>query len=259
MATPMTAAQFTKQLDTWDIPYRPIRKDWATHNRAGHGPWGPSVNGIVLHHTGSDEQTNMPSILWHGYEGLPGPLCHGGITKAGVVLLSGWGRCNHAGSGDIEVLNHVISEDYTGQLTPKANTVDGNARFYGFEIMYSGEHVMSTAQLETSTRLSAAICAWHKWTEKSVIGHGEWQRGKWDPGIRDGQMMYMPDVRNLVRYEINRGANPLPGFHTVVKGETLSSIASRELGDTKRWLEIVKLNPDIVTITPGQVLKLPAK
>jgi hypothetical protein len=263
----MTAKQFEKLLNDWDIPHKAIRPEWATHNREGHGAWGP-VHGVVLHHTGSDEQQNMPSVLWSGYEGLPGPLCHGGISKAGVVLLSGWGRANHAGLGDIAVLRHVIEEDYTGNLTPKANTVDGNARFYGFEIMYSGEHEMSDAQMETSTRLSAAICSFHRWSEKSVIGHGEWQVGKWDPGIRDDRIYNMSSIRSQVKFEMLRGAHPaplptpptpFPRTHTVAKGETPFGIAERELGDGSRWLEIVKLNPDIVVLSPGQKLKLPAK
>src|SRR5678816_1179785 len=150
MATPMTAAQFTKLLTDWGIPHKAIHEDWTTHNRNHKGNWGP-VNGVVLHHTGSDEQTSMPSVLWDGYANLPGPLCHGGITKAGVVLLSGWGRCNHAGLGDKQILNHVINEDYTGNLKPHVADTDGNSHFYGFEIMYSGEHVMSPAQQKTAT------------------------------------------------------------------------------------------------------------
>lgn len=261
MATPMTAKQFTKLLDIWGIPYKPIHDNWATHNRNHVGEWG-EVHGTMLHHTGSDDQKNMPSILWGGYEGLPGPLCHGGITKAGLVLLSGWGRCNHAGKGDAAVLQHVIKEDYSGNLTPRSNTVDGNRHFYGFEIMYSGEHEMSDAQMYTSTRLGAAISSWHKWNEKSVIGHGEWQKGKWDPGIRDDDIYNMSSIRTQVKREMLAGANPgplppTPRTHTVKAGETPWSIAKAELRDGNRWLELVKLNPEIVILTPGQKLKLP--
>lgn len=208
MSTPMTSTQFLKQLEAWDIPHKAIHSDWATHNRAGHGPWGP-VNGIVLHHTGSDDQTSMPSLLWFGRNDLPGPLCHGGITKAGLVLLSGWGRCNHAGLGDGNVFGHVVKEDYEGNLKPKTADIDGNARFYGFEIMYSGSHEMSDAQMLTATRLSAAICCWHGWTQKSVIGHSEWQPGKWDPGISKGKPYSMSAIRSQIRYEMIQGAKPV--------------------------------------------------
>lgn len=267
MATPMTSQQFTKLLDDWGIPWRAVKSGWSTHNREGHGGWGP-VNGVLLHHTGSDDQKSMPGILWDGTGDLPGPLCHGGIDVNGVVLLTGWGRCNHAGLGDINVLHHVINEDYHEVLKPKANTVDGNSRFYGFEIMYSGEHAMSEKQLLTASRVSAAICAYHGWGEKSVIGHGEWQVGKWDPGIKPGVMMGMDAVRVLVRTEMTKGAHPVPPppkpnpgnrIHLVAPGEGVWGIAKAELGDGGRWLDIVKLNPQIVKLVPGEPLILPEK
>lgn len=258
MATPMTAKQFTKQMDTWGIAYKAIHSDWATHNREGHGDWGP-VYGVGLHHTGSDDQKGMPSILWSGYSDLPGPLCHGGIAEDGTLLLSGWGRCNHFGLGDSKVLNHVVMEDYTGNLKPAKADTDGNAHFYGFEIMYSGEHLMSVAQQKTALRVSAAICAWHNWTEKSVIGHGEWQPGKWDPGYAKGKIIDMASLRTQVKKEIDKGANPAPHVHTVRAGETPWSIAKEELGDGNRWIDIVKLNPSMVVLSPGDALKLPAR
>lgn len=265
MAPPMKSKTFVNLLEEWDIPFRPIDDDWATHNRNHVGPWG-EVHGVLLHHTGSDDQKHMPSILWNGYADLPGPLCHGGINRAGIVLLSGWGRCNHAGKGDASVLQHVIKEDYSGNLTPRSNTVDGNRHFYGFEIMYSGEHRMSDEQYETSTRLSAAICDHHKWGPQSVIGHGEWQKGKWDPGLQKGKIYNMGGIRHSVRTEMEAGPKPpkkptppAARTHTVKAGETPWSIAAKELGDGNRWLELVKLNPDIVILTPGAKLKLPAE
>lgn len=266
MAPPMTPKQFTTLLDKWHIPWRPIKKDWATHNRNTKGKWGP-VNGIMLHHTGSDDQTNMPNILWDGYEGLPGPLCHGGIDVFGTVLLAGWGRCNHAGLGDGDVLKLVASEKYNGVLKPRIANVDGNSRFYGFEIMYSGLHSMSSAQLVTSTRLSAAICTYHGWKKQSVIGHGEWQPGKWDPGIKKGTMMDMSDVRLLVGDAITKGPTlpnpgpvpPVENLHKVLTGETLWGIAQKELAESSRWLEIVKLNPQVVKLVPGEILKMPER
>lgn len=50
--------------------------------------------------------------------------------------------------------------------------------------------------------------------------------------------------------------------HEVVRGDNLSAIARRHLGDASRWPEIAELNRDIVPnpnlIFPGQVLRLPA-
>lgn len=52
-----------------------------------------------------------------------------------------------------------------------------------------------------------------------------------------------------------------PRKHTVRAGETLTSIAAKELGKASRWTEIAKLNGirDAKRIRVGQVLTLPAK
>jgi hypothetical protein len=66
---------------------------------------------------------------------------------------------------------------------PKRNTVDGNARFYGFECqnMGDGKDPWPVAQLDTMAIVSYVLCKHHKWTERSVVGHLEWQVGKIDP------------------------------------------------------------------------------
>ena len=50
-----------------------------------------------------------------------------------------------------------------------------------------------------------------------------------------------------------------PGPYTVVAGDTLFSIASRELGDGGRWRDIVSANPGLAPdrLRVGQVLELP--
>ena len=51
--------------------------------------------------------------------------------------------------------------------------------------------------------------------------------------------------------------------YTVQAHDTLFSIARKQLGDTHRWKDIAKLNPDVTppsyTIKPGRVIKLPEK
>jgi len=212
MATPMTASQIVAQLKKWGIKYVEV-KSWETHNRNSKGPWG-GVNGFIWHHTGAD--TSNPAAyaagtLYDGISGLPGPLCHFGLAPDGTVYLVGWGRANHAGGGDPAVLNHVINEDYTGQLKPtkgNSNGVDGNAHFYGVEIMYSGSHKMTDAQYKTALKLSAAICEFHGWSEKSVIAHGEWSSDKWDPGYASGKIMNMVEVRADVKAVKAAGPKP---------------------------------------------------
>lgn len=209
MATPMTAPEVIAQLKKWGLHYVEI-PGWATHNREGHGAWGP-VNGFIWHHTGADvsnAQAYAASTLYNGITGLPGPLCQFSIGVDGTVYLVGWGRANHAGGGDPAVLQHVIAEDYTGQLHPtrgNSNGVDGNAHFYGVEIQYSGSHEMSAAQYAAARRLSAAILDFHGWTERSVIAHGEWSSDKWDPGYAPGKIMAMPGVRADVAATLTAG------------------------------------------------------
>jgi len=217
MAIPMTSSQVVTQLKKWGIRYVEI-PGWATHNREGHGAWGP-VNGFIWHHTGADvtdAKTYAASTLYNGIVGLPGPLCHFSIGLDGTVYLVGWGRANHAGGGDPAVLQHVIAEDYTGQLHPtrgNSNGVDGNAHFYGVEIQYSGNHAMADAQYKAALRLSAAILDFHSrpdrgaWGEDalSIIAHGEWSSDKWDPGYAPNKIMAMPAVRADVAATLSAG------------------------------------------------------
>lgn len=195
MATPMTPAQVLAQLSKFGIPFKEY-KDWKTHNRNHVGKWGP-VHGLMVHHTGSDAK-DQRELLYKGVNGLPGPLCQFGLSQDGTIHLVGWGRANHAGAGDDDVLDAVIAE----KLIPnddESNT-DGNARFYGVEVWYSGSHPMTDKQYATLRLLAAAICDFHDWSEGSVIGHGEWgSPGKWDPGIKSGVMMDMDKVRRDIK------------------------------------------------------------
>lgn len=215
MATPMTAAEVLLGLKKWNIPYKPYL-DWATHNRNHMGPFGP-VNGFMIHHTGSDS-SDQRSLLYDGRSDLPGPLSQYGIAQDGMVHLIGLGRANHAGKGDPDVLRAVINEDYD-KYPPTDNeaTVDGNTHFYGVEIWYSGEHDMTDAQYFSLLRLAAMHLDFHNWTAKSAIAHGEWQPGKWDPGISNGKMRDMHVVRTDLAATLHRGpsvpttpTNPIP-------------------------------------------------
>lgn len=222
MATPMTATQVLAALKKWGVPVTEI-SGWKTHNREGHGAWG-GVNGFIWHHTGADVKDGKAyaaGTLYGGLSTLPGPLCHIGVGPDGRAYMVGWGRANHAGGGDQKSLDHVIAEDYSGMLHPtkgNANGVDGNAHFYGMEIMYSGSHGMSAAQYSTALKISAAILDFHGWTEKSVIGHGEWSSDKWDPGYAPNKIMDMNAVRNDVADVLSKKDKNADG-DTVDSGE----------------------------------------
>jgi len=179
MAPPMSAGSFLSRLKAEGITVVEVG-DWEQHNRNHKGPWGP-VHGVMIHHTVTSGSARTVEICRDGYSGLPGPLCHGVITKDGRVHLVGYGRSNHAGLGDDDVLRAVIAE--TALPTDDEANTDGNRHFYGFECenLGDGKDPWPEAQLEAIERAAAAVCRHHGWTERSVIGHLNWQPGKIDP------------------------------------------------------------------------------
>lgn len=179
MSEPLSAARFRRALTAEGLRVAEI-DGWETHNRNEKGPWGP-VHGVMVHHTATSGAESTVRLCHDGRPDLPGPLCHGVITKDGTVHLVGYGRANHAGLGDSDVLRAVIAEK---RLPPddEADT-DGNRAFYGFECENRGDGTddWPPAQLDTLEKAAAALCRAHGWTGRSVIGHLEWQPGKVDP------------------------------------------------------------------------------
>ncbi|WP_046731169.1 N-acetylmuramoyl-L-alanine amidase [Streptomyces humi] len=196
MAPPMSAGALLDALRDEGVTVVEVG-DWREHNRNHKGPWGP-VHGVMIHHTATHGADRAVRLCRYGRPGLPGPLCHGVITKDGTVHLVGYGRVNHAGLGDDDVLRAVIAEK---ALPPEneANT-DGNRHFYGFECenLGDGEDPWPQAQLTAIERVAAAVCRRHGWSERSVIGHLEWQPGKVDP--RGFSMAWLRDrVRDRLK------------------------------------------------------------
>ncbi|WP_073754207.1 N-acetylmuramoyl-L-alanine amidase [Streptomyces sp. CB03234] len=179
MAPPMSANGFLDALRDEGLTVVEVG-DWRHHNRNHKGPWGP-VHGVMIHHTVTKGRDYTVDLCRKGRPGLPGPLCHGVITKDGCVHLVGYGRANHAGNGDRDVLRALIAE----KTLPRDNqaNVDGNPHFYGFECenLGDGKDPWPEAQLLAIEKAAAAICRRHGWTARSVIGHLEWQPGKVDP------------------------------------------------------------------------------
>lgn len=196
MATPLSAAQFLAALRAEGVKVVEVG-NWRNHNRNSKGAWGP-VHGVMIHHTVTKGTAATVAICRDGRSDLPGPLCHGVIAKDGVVHLVGYGRANHAGLGDDDVLKAVTAEK-TLPADNEANT-DGNARFYGFECENLGDakDPWPAVQRDAIVRASAALVRAHNWGkdgDTSVIGHLEWQPGKVDPrGISGG----MPGIRKDV-------------------------------------------------------------
>ena len=179
MAEPMTADRLLQALLNEGLDVVGVG-DWRTHNRNHKGPWGP-MHGVMIHHTVTRGTDNTVRICRDGYASLPGPLCHGVIAKDGRVHLVGYGRANHAGLGDDDVLRAVTDETAL-PADDEANT-DGNRYFYGLECenLGDGKDPWPAEQLEAIEKAAAAICRAHGWGRRSVIGHLEWQPGKVDP------------------------------------------------------------------------------
>ncbi|MFE2877232.1 N-acetylmuramoyl-L-alanine amidase [Streptomyces roseus] len=179
MSAPMSADRFIGALRNEGLTVVEVGA-WRTHNRNHKGPWGP-VNGVMIHHTVTHGTKFTVELCRDGDAALPGPLCHGVITKDGRVHLVGYGRANHAGAGDSDVLAAVIAER---RLPPDRHAdTDGNRHFYGFECenLGDGHDPWPEVQLNAMARAAAALCRVHGWSERSVIGHLEWQPGKIDP------------------------------------------------------------------------------
>ncbi|MFD4258253.1 N-acetylmuramoyl-L-alanine amidase [Streptomyces sp. NPDC058534] len=204
MANPMTAGSLRQALRDEGLVVVEVG-DWRNHNRNHKGPFGP-VNGVMIHHTVTKGSARTVEICRKGYEGLPGPLCHGVITKDGRVHLVGYGRANHAGLGDDDVLRAVINE--TPLPADNESNTDGNRHFYGFECenLGDGDDPWPAAQLDAIERAAAAVCRHHGWNERSVIGHLEWQPGKVDP-----RGFTMSGMRARVEERLTHPAGWTPG------------------------------------------------
>ncbi|MEU6192977.1 peptidoglycan-binding protein [Streptomyces sp. NPDC047061] len=202
MATPLSADALLSALQAEGVTV--VEHDgWRTHNRAGHGAWGP-VNGVIIHHTVTSGTTTSVSMCFNGRSDLPGPLCHGVIAKDGTVHLVGNGRANHAGSGDGDVLQAVIDES-ASLPAPNQNDTDGNVHFYGFECVNlgDGKDPWPDVQLDAMVRASAALCRAHGWSARSVIGHKEWTNTKIDP-----KGFAMADFRSRVAARLQPKTSP---------------------------------------------------
>ncbi|MFC9247741.1 peptidoglycan-binding protein [Streptomyces sp. NPDC057136] len=204
MAAPPSADAFLRALQDEGLTVVQVG-DWRTHNRNHKGPFGP-VHGVMIHHTVTKGTARTVELCRDGHASLPGPLCHGVIAKDGRVHLVGYGRTNHAGLGDDDVLQAVIAE----QPTPEDNeaNTDGNRHFFGFECenFGDGKDPWPAAQLEAIERAAAAVCRLMGWDAPSVIGHREWQPGKIDP-----RGFSMDDMRDRIdeRLDDDKPAPPV--------------------------------------------------
>jgi nucleoid-associated protein YgaU len=88
-----------------------------------------------------------------------------------------------------------------------------------------------------------------RWPEIFLLNRGIIQH---PDRISPGQVLTLPGTTPM---------HPPPRIYVVRRGDTLSGIAKRELGDASRWPEIFERNRDVISdpdrIFPDQVLILP--
>lgn len=209
MADPMSGDAFLAECKRLGVDIKEV-PGWRTRNRSSTGlPWGP-VHGVMLHHTVTKDTKTTVEMIKNGRPDLDGPLYAVAVDESGTAHLIGWGRCNHAGRGDDDVLRAVIAER-PGPLPSddEANT-DGNRHFYGFAFinMGDGRDPYSPEQIITMSLLSYIIVRHHHWTERSIIGHGHWQPGKIDPAPHPGMTV---TVASRVGAWLKTGSPAVPG------------------------------------------------
>lgn len=200
--SPGTAAAFLAALKRFGVDVVET-SGWRTHNRDDETgkTFGP-VAGILYHHTAGVEKGAV-SFCKNGTAALPGPLSHGVITKDGKVHLIGWGRANHAGGGDPDVLAAIKAERYPLPKPDKhegeAGAVDGNDVFVGFECVNKGDgkDPWPAVQLDAMRRSAAAVCWLYGWSAKSAARHMDWSDWKSDPRGIDWDD-FVKDVQKLL-------------------------------------------------------------
>jgi hypothetical protein len=262
MSKAMTAAQTRSALRKWGVDFIEY-PGWELRSRPGGLG---DVHGIVVHHTGSMSQTDdylhFLFITGRPDEGIPGPLCNVSTDMDGDLHLGAIGRANHAGRGSSRTRDHVINEDYTGNLTPGADDWDaGNSTYYGNEIRFNGAQAMTAKAYRTVVLWCAAICDFHGWSAKSVIGHKEHTGRKNDPGHTD-----MATLRKDIQAALDAGPGDtsagstpvLPGADLTIHAWSVWYAGTQAKGITgETWKDAYQVmefaaNPKIGVITIAQ-------
>lgn len=231
MSAPISAQKFLDILRAEGLKVVEERS-WRTHNRNNKGTWGP-LYGVMMHHTASGPGADIVDFCYDGSDALPGPLCHGVITKDGTLYLVGWGRANHAGGGDPDVLEAVKDKKSTlpktNQHQGSAGAVDGNAHFIGFECVNKGDGTdpWPAAQLMAMQRAAAALARHYGWSAKQVIRHLDWSDYKSDPKGIDWKK-FQAAVQKLI--DADKPAPPKPPAKPKVSLAHLIAAARRDPG-----------------------------
>lgn len=81
------------------------------------------------------------------------------------------------------------------------------------------------------------------------------------PEVKEKIILAVGNVAGVAAVQADTAEEPV--FHTVVKGDTLSAIAKKTLGNANRYPEIFEANKPMLShpdkIYPGQMLRIPKK
>lgn len=182
MAAPLTPAKLLAVLRAEGLRVAEY-PGWKTNERDDETgkAFGP-VHMILNHHTAGTSSLN---VVAKGRAGLPGPLAHAHLNKAGLLTLVSAGRANHAGLMAENAFNSFLNED-SAHPAPSASsgTLDGNDLSYGIEVENLGDmkDPYTVAQYDAMVRFNAALCREYGWSADSVGCHRETSvEGKVDP------------------------------------------------------------------------------
>ena len=201
---------------------------WAETDRPG--PWAPY--GVAVHHTGPMSTTAaMIDLLRKGRSDLPGPLCHAGARKTGIIDLVGWQDTNHAGLVDPLVLSAIRQGTPAPAPRSGGDSADGNAALYGIECYNDGDgrDPWPARQVDAIVRYCAALCRMHGWNENHVVYHKGLTTRKVDPK----GLMSITSLRAKVRDQIGRRSERL---YTIRDGDSPRDVAERfDLSVQRLW------------------------
>jgi len=181
--------------------------------------------------------------------------------------------------GSIWKLNPDLNKYYTphaGRKTKFKGLVDNQVTraMIGIEICQKANLSLSPLYPEAQVKSVALLCAWlvdhYKLTTSDVTTHRQiiTDGSRADPrkfpfdGDKGFWQFYWEakgqgDTHEIAN-EMPKIPDPAKVTHTVVKGDTLSSIAKKTLGKANLWEKIAQANGlSGTTIVPGQVLTIP--
>lgn len=220
MTTTVTADQFLANLTRRGVKWRFYvdKADFLTHNRnrakanasvtpGGHGP----LKGVGIHNTAMTASEKAQLAYLYRGDGpnstKPGPLCCGGITTKGELVLMGWGAATHMGPSDPKTMRLLEANalSLTGERTPVTMGTDrGTVPVNPFVIGYENLGVkLTAAQVAASILIAAAtlevLGPTSEYGGGSVVFHREATYNRSDPvGVpKDGA--FRQAVENLRR------------------------------------------------------------